>query len=342
MHTEILPADADAIARAAAVLQNGGLVAFPTETVYGLGANALDGDAVARIFAAKGRPSNNPVIVHIAELMQVNQVVSEWPPIADALAKRFWPGPLTLVLPKRHEIPDVVTAGGETVAVRVPGHPVALALLQAAGLPIAAPSANRSNRLSPTTAKHVATDLGVRIDLVLDGGPTPGGIESTVVEVTGSALRLLRPGLLQAADLEAVVGRLQQSGPIVPDRVLLSPGMLPRHYSPRTPLSCVEGGAEGRRARILVSGLVLGGREIGYLCFADTPPALPPGVVCRTLANEPLAAAAKLYEALHLLDGASLDLIVVALPPDTAPWLAIRDRLLRAATPGLEEPDVVA
>jgi L-threonylcarbamoyladenylate synthase len=342
MRTEILPADSDSIARAATVLRSGGLVAFPTETVYGLGANALDADAVARIFAAKGRPASNPVIVHIAGLMQVNQVVSEWPPIAEVLAKRFWPGPLTLVLPKRKEIPDIVTAGGATVAVRVPGHPVALALLQAAALPIAAPSANRSNKLSPTCAEHVATDLSGRVDLILDGGPTPGGIESTVIDLTSPVPRLLRPGLLQAADLEAVVGTLLQPEPSTPDPVLLSPGMLPRHYSPRTPLSCVEGGAEGRRARKLVSGLVLGGREIGYLCFADTPPTLPPGVVYRTLANEPLAAAAKLYEALHLLDGAGLDLIVVALPPDTAPWLAIRDRLLRAAASPLDEPDVDA
>jgi L-threonylcarbamoyladenylate synthase len=338
MHTEILSADADSITRAAVVLRNGGLVAFPTETVYGLGANALDPDAVARIFAAKGRPASNPVIVHVAAATEVQQVVAEWPPIAEELAKQFWPGPLTMVLPKRKEVPDIVTAGGATVAVRVPGHPVAMALLQAAGVPIAAPSANRSSRLSPTCSQHVANDLGGRIDLILDGGPTSGGIESTVIDLTGPVPRLLRPGLLQAADVEAVVGTLLHTEAPTPDPVLLSPGMLPRHYSPRTPLSCVE----DRRARKLVNGLVLGGREVGFLCFADSPPRLPPGVAYRTLANEPLAAAAKLYEALHLLDGAGLDLIVVALPPDTGPWLAIRDRLLRASAPRLDEPDVDA
>jgi L-threonylcarbamoyladenylate synthase len=333
MDTEILSAEPDSIAQAAAVLRNGGLVAFPTETVYGLGANALDADAVARIFAAKGRPSRNPVIVHISSQRQVNQVVTEWPPVAEELAKRFWPGPLTLVLPKRNEVPDIVTAGGATVAVRVPGHPIALALLQAAGLPIAAPSANRSSRLSPTCAQHVANDLGGRIDLILDGGPTPGGIESTVVDLTGPVPRLLRPGLLQAADLEAVVGALLQSEPTKLEPVLPSPGMLPRHYAPRTPLSCVEGDP-----RLLVDTLLQRPQKVGYLGFGDAP-ALPPGVVCHMLANDPLAAAAKLYEALHQLDAAGLDHIVVALPPDTSAWLAIRDRLLRASVPRPKKPD---
>ncbi len=199
MHTELLAVDPfspepERIARAAEVLRRGGLVAFPTETVYGLGANALDPNAVAGIFHAKGRPANNPVIVHVAEARDVLRVVADWPEIAERLAQRFWPGPLTLVLPKRAGVPDVVTAGGPTVAVRVPAHPVALALLRAVGVPIAAPSANRSTQLSPTRAEHVQRGLDGLIDLILDGGPTTGGLESTVLDVTTTPPRLLRPG----------------------------------------------------------------------------------------------------------------------------------------------------
>ncbi len=194
MRTEVLAVDAhvpqsDRIARAAAVLRGGGLVAFPTETVYGLGALALDAAAVGRIFAAKGRPANNPVIVHIADLKQIEQVAAEWPDAAERLARRFWPGPLTLVVPRNADVPDATTAGGPTVAVRVPAHPVALALLRAVGAPVAAPSANRSAELSPTLAEHVLRGLDGRIDLVLDGGPTAGGIESTVLDMTTSPPR---------------------------------------------------------------------------------------------------------------------------------------------------------
>src|SRR5437660_12869477 len=182
--TRIFIAEPAAIAEAAAVLRRGGLVAFPTETVYGLGGNALDPAAVARIFAAKGRPATNPVIVHVADAAGVPLVAAAWPDPAARLAARFWPGPLTLVLPRRPEVPDVVTAAGPTVAVRVPAHPVARALLRAAGVPVAAPSANRSSELSPTTAEHVLRGLGGRIDLILDAGPCPGGIESTVLDLT--------------------------------------------------------------------------------------------------------------------------------------------------------------
>src|SRR5262249_34135404 len=171
--------NAEAITGAARLLRAGGLVAFPTETVYGLGANALDASAVARIFAAKGRPANNPLIVHVAEADEARQVAADWPEAAARLAERFWPGPLTLVLPKRAIVPDAVTANGPTLAVRVPAHPVAQALLRAAGVPVAAPSANRSTELSPTRAEHVLRGLDGRIDVLLDGGPTAGGIEST-------------------------------------------------------------------------------------------------------------------------------------------------------------------
>ncbi len=324
MLTEVLPVDPASIARAAAVLRAGGLVAFPTETVYGLGANALDSGAVARIFAAKGRPPTNPVIVHVAAKSQVGQVVAAWPQLAEILAQRFWPGPLTLVLPKRAEVPDVVTAGGPTVAVRIPAHAAALSLLRAAGVPVAAPSANRSNRLSPTCAAHVLRDLDGHLDLLLDGGPTLGGIESTVVDVTTTPPRLLRPGLLSAGDLEAVVGSLQRPGTSVTERALPSPGMLPRHYAPRTPLICVEGDGQTVFDALLASGL-----RVGLLRFGGDGTT---GVATRTLANDPAAAAAQLYAVLHELDDRNLERIVVALPPDADGWLAIRDRLHRASS----------
>src|SRR5919202_2722131 len=200
------------IARAAAVLKQGGLVAFPTETVYGLGANALDAAAVARIFAAKGRPAYNPLITHVADVAGARRLARHWPESAERLAAAFWPGPLTVVVPKRPEVPDAVTAGLDSVAVRVPAHPVALALLREAALPVAAPSANRSTQLSPTTARHVEQALGDRVDLILDGGPTRVGIESTVVDLTGDVPVLLRPGLLAARDLEPVVGALGAPG----------------------------------------------------------------------------------------------------------------------------------
>ena len=211
MQTEVVVVDAqapqaDRIARAAAVLRCGGLVAFPTETVYGLGALALDAGAVGRIFAAKGRPTNNPVIVHVADIAAAVEIAAAWPDAAELLARRFWPGPLTLVVPRGDAVPDIATAGGSTVAIRVPVHPVALALLRAVAAPVAAPSANRSSELSPTRAGHVLRGLDGRIDMVLDGGPTTGGIESTVLNVTTSPPRLLRPGLIGPAELEAVIG----------------------------------------------------------------------------------------------------------------------------------------
>ena len=317
----------DRIARAAAVLRAGGLVAFPTETVYGLGANALDAAAVARIFTAKGRPPTNPLIVHVAEPAQVPHVVAAWPATAARLAERFWPGPLTLVLPRRAAVPDVVTGGGSTVAVRVPAHPVALALLRAAALPLAAPSANRSTELSPTRAEHVLRGLDGRIDLLLDAGPTAGGIESTVVDLTATPPRLLRPGLVGVADLEAVVGPLArpplaQAPGAAP---LPSPGLLPRHYAPRTPLECA-----GENDREHVEALCRAGLRVGWVTFAPAPEPSPPGLLVRGMPPDPAGYAARLYAALHELDRAGLDRIVVTLPPDAEEWLAVRDRLRRA------------
>jgi L-threonylcarbamoyladenylate synthase len=314
--------DPDVIAKAAAVLRRGGLVAFPTETVYGLGANALDRAAVAGIFLAKGRPANNPIIVHVAAVTDVSQVAAEWPPVAAVLAQRFWPGPLTLVLPKRDVVPDTVTAGGPTVAVRLPAHPVALALIRAAGMPVAAPSANRSSELSPTRAEHVLRGLDGWIDLLLDSGPTPGGIESTVLDVTGSPPRLLRPGLVSYAELEGVIGAVALAE--APTGTLPSPGLLPRHYAPRTPLE-VTADWFARTEQLAQAGC-----RFGVLAFTDAGVERVAGKML-TLPADPAGYAAGLYAALHVLDDANLERIVVAQPPDTSPWLAVRDRLRRAA-----------
>ncbi len=336
MKTVVIPVDpavpsVEALAEAARVLRGGGLVAFPTETVYGLGANALDAAAVARIFAAKGRPANNPLIIHIAETAQVQQLVADWPETAARLAARYWPGPLTLVLPKRDTVPDEVTAKGPTVAVRVPAHPVARALLRAADVPIAAPSANRSSELSPTRADHVLRGLDGRIEMLLDGGPTSGGIESTVLDLTATPPRLLRPGLIGIAELEAEIGLLSRVRSLTVAaphdlQPLPSPGMMPRHYAPHTPLVCVEMGEEAARLTALLSVK----RHVGWVTFID-PVAEPHSVLVRVMPSDPAAYAAQLYAVLHELDSIGLDCILVTLPPDTDEWLTVRDRLHRAA-----------
>jgi L-threonylcarbamoyladenylate synthase len=332
MHTEVLPTDAEnpdavTIARAAVVLRGGGLVAFPTETVYGLGASALDAAAVGRVFAAKGRPPNNPLIVHVAEAGDAARVAASWPDAAARLAGRFWPGPLTLVLPKRPDLPDAVTAGGPTVAVRVPAHPVARALIRAAGLPVAAPSANRSGYISPTRAEHVLRGLDGRIDMILDGGPVPGGIESTVLDLTADPPRLLRPGLVSPAEIEAIVGPIvcpvAKEAPT--QAALPSPGMLSRHYAPRTPLELADDDGAARAEELRRAG-----RRVGWVTFSDRQMS---GVTVVVMPGDPAGYAARLYATLHALDGAGLDRIVVARPPEAEEWLAVRDRLRRAAAP---------
>ncbi len=334
------------VARAAAAIQVGQLVAFPTETVYGLGANALDAAAVRRIFAAKGRPAENPIIVHIAEASELGQVAVEVPPIALTLAERFWPGPLTLVLRKRPGVPDVVTGGGPTVAVRVPAHPVAQALLRAAKLPIAAPSANASNCLSATRAEHVLKSLGGRIELILDGGPTQGGLESTVLDVTTMPPRLLRPGLIAPGEIESVIGKITLSVPSTADEELpegadqrdrqgtqpasaplRSPGMLSRHYAPRVPLECIRPEDTDR-----IEVLRRERRRIGWLAHGSTPADIC-GLFIIEMPLDAKAYAAELYAALHTLESAGVERIVVTLPPDGEAWLAIRDRLQRASAP---------
>ncbi|MBA4064112.1 MAG: threonylcarbamoyl-AMP synthase [Isosphaera sp.] len=332
MITEIVPTDPTrpdpgAIARAADLLRAGRLVAFPTETVYGLGADALDPAAVRGIFEAKGRPGTNPVIVHVADPRQAGAVAAAWPEAAARLADRFWPGPLTLVVPRGPAVPDEVTAGGPTVAVRCPAHQVARELIRAAGRPVAAPSANRSTELSPTRAEHVLKSLGGRIDLILDGGPCPGGIESTVVDVTGPAVRLLRPGPVTVPMVEWVVGRVEV-GPAA-GGVARSPGQMAKHYSPRTPVVLAYSQEEADRLldQFLNSGLLpLSLNFRGPALCGGVPESLKLG-----LDSSPEKAAADLYAWLHAFDDGKADRIVVEMPPDTPEWAAVRDRLTRSA-----------
>lgn len=331
MRTEVIavdPArpDAAAIARAAEVLRRGGLVAFPTETVYGLGARADDEAAVRSVFAAKGRPSFNPLIAHVASVEAAMRLVSAWPAAAALLARRFWPGPLTLVLPRGvGGVADAVTGGGPTVAVRVPSHPVARALLAAVDFAVAAPSANRYQQLSPTTAAHVVKGLEGRVDLVLDGGPTTHGIESTVVDLSGDPPRLLRPGSLahdvlrtEIASLVIVEAPAEETGEALP-----SPGMVRRHYAPRATLVRVPSERLEEAAR--------GGGLVGVVRRQGGAAVAGDGLVARTLPADAEGYARGLFAVLHALDDLGCARIVVEEVPEGAAWDGVRDRLSRAA-----------
>jgi len=286
------------ISRAAELLRAGRLVAFPTETVYGLGANALDPAPVQRIFEAKGRPLSSPLIVHVDSIRMARELTSEWPASAEALAQRFWPGPLTIILPKNSTVPDIVTAGLPSVGLRIPAHPVAQALLKSAGIPMAAPSANRFTQLSPTTAEHVRMGLGDLVDMILDGGPCTVGIESTVLSLAGDLPKILRPGMISRPDIEAVIGPVQVGGGAE------SPGQHPKHYSPRT--------------RVVLGSAPEQGRGV-HLDSTNMP-------------GDPGAYAERLYTVLHDLDRQGYDWIAVQVPPDTPEWAGVRDRLFRAAS----------
>lgn len=316
----------DAVERAAAILRDGGLVAFPTETVYGLGANALDAAAVRRIFAAKGRPAFNPLIAHVAGLAAARVLASQWPEWAERLGERFWPGPLTLVVRKRADIPNEVTAGLATVALRVPAHPVAQALLAAAGLPVAAPSANRYTQVSPTTAEHVVKGLGGRVDLVLDGGPAMVGIESTVIDLSGDRPVLLRPGSIAPAALEEVVGPLARPGDLADDAPRPAPGMVRRHYSPRGELRIVPPGERDALGRMAAEAAAAG-RRVGALLLGDAPGSVHHPVRMPASADDYARA---LYAALHELDDRGCDLILADALPEAPEWHGVRDRLARA------------
>jgi L-threonylcarbamoyladenylate synthase len=312
------------IDEAARLLRAGRLVAFPTETVYGLGANALDAEAVARIYAAKGRPATSPLIVHVASIEMAKSLVAHWPEFADRLAQRFWPGPLTLVLekqlevqPEKYLIPAIVTAGLSTVAVRMPAHPIALALIRAAGVPLAAPSANRFTQLSPATADHVRRGLGDDVGFILDGGPCKVGIESTVLSLTESSPTLLRPGAVSRTELEAIVGPIA-SAPEVQSGGHPSPGMHRRHYSPLTTLYLATNGK-------------LPDKGQGIYLQHQQPPSRA-DVVIRQMPQSATDYAATFYEALHQADASHYDWIAVDVPPSTPEWEAIRDRLQRAGS----------
>jgi L-threonylcarbamoyladenylate synthase len=288
--------------RAAELIRAGRLVAFPTETVYGLGANALDPAAVARIFAVKGRPSSSPLIVHVDSVEMARGLAARWPAAAETLARRYWPGPLTLVVLKDPRIPDIVTAGLPTVGLRMPAHPVALELIRRSATPIAGPSANPFSQLSPTTAEHVRKSLGGSVDFLLEGGTATVGIESVVVSLAGEHPALLRPGVIPLSDIEELIGRVEVVGGVVREGAHPSPGMHQRHYQPRTPLLLLRAGEptpEGRGAWVRLSA-------------------------------DPLAYAARLYETLHRLDEEGLDWIAVERPPDTPEWAGVLDRLMRA------------
>ena len=333
MPTQILAVDSDrpqpeVMARAAAILQDGGLVAFPTETVYGLGANALSATAVRGIFVAKGRPATNPVIVHVASVNQARELTVEWTDAAEILADRFWPGPLTLVLRRAISIPDEVCAAGPTVALRFPLHPVARALIEAAQMPLAAPSANRSLRISPTRAEHVLRGLRDRIDLLLDGGPTPGGLESTVVDVTGKCVQLLRAGLITPHELRQALGQeVRAPDSDQPGEPSRSPGRLPRHYAPTIPLevTCDDG-------RVRASHWLERGLRVGWLTFGPRAPLDHPRLRVVEMPTDPVEYGRRLYAQLHDLE-TSVDCVICELPPDRPEWLAVRDRLVRASAP---------
>ena len=300
------------IREAAEAIRAGKLVAFPTETVYGLGANALNADAVGRIFTVKGRPSSSPLIVHVATIEMARELASSWPEAAGKLARRFWPGPLTLVLPKRDLVPDIVTAGLKTVGIRVPSHPLALALLREAGVPVAAPSANRFTELSPTTAAHVRESLGEAVDFILDGGPCTVGIESTVLSLVDGP-ELLRPGMITRRQIEELIGAVADTKP-AGTGPHSSPGRHVRHYRPVTPLLLGHPPAVGRGAYLWIYTQVDGPHRSVHM---------PP---------DPAGYGTLLYETLHQLDRESLDWIAVETPPDDSAWLGIVDRLKRASS----------
>lgn len=340
--TRVIAVDAahpqpELIAPAAEVIRSGGLVAFPTETVYGLGADATRSEAVAGIFAAKGRPSDNPLIVHVADRGGVDQVAASVPAVAERLMERFWPGPLTLVLPKRDTIPDNVTCGLSTVGVRMPSHPVALALLRAAGVPIAAPSANLSGRPSPTAAEHVHEDLNGRVEIILDGGETGVGLESTVLDLTMDPPTVLRPGGVTVEQLRAELGSIHVHPSIdgaeagEPAR---SPGMKYTHYAPKAKVILVVGPVLEMQERIkdLLYEFQEEGKRVGVLCSAESRGVYQAPIVLEYGTRSDLSGiASDLFAALRAFDRHAVDVILAEGVPSTGIGLAIMNRLRRAA-----------
>jgi L-threonylcarbamoyladenylate synthase len=322
--------DQGGVAEAVRVFRSGGLVALPTETVYGLAARAFDESAIARVFRAKGRPAHHPLIVHVLDEPQARTLAATWPEQASRLARVCWPGPLTLVVDRAPHVPSALGGGGESIAVRAPSHLVARAVIAALGEPVAAPSANRYQGVSPTTARHVIDQLGDRVDLVLDAGPCESGIESTVVDVRGPIPRVLRPGAVDLASLRACIpnleARIERAESALPRP---SPGMEARHYAPRAPLRLASGRHEAWRiARELASKA----RRVGLVVRETSQTASPdPGLVVRVLPADAVGYAHLMYRTLHELDDARVDAIVVEDVPEDEAWWAIADRLRRAA-----------
>ena len=340
MQTRFLKADAPgAVEAVAAILQDGGLVGIPTETVYGLAANALDGTAVDKIFTAKGRPMDNPLIVHISHFEQIYELVREVPESAKKLADRFWPGPLTIILPKSAQIPDEVSAGLDTVAVRFPYHPVARAVIDAAGVPLAAPSANLSGHPSPTTAAHVMNDMDGRIEAVLDGGPCSVGVESTVLTLAEQPPRLLRPGGITLEQLKSVLGRVEMDDavlhPLANGKRAASPGMKYKHYSPRANVVILDGSLEHYIDYVNTHAE----DGVAALCYDGEDTALRVPAICYGGEKDCGEQARELFEALRELDERLHAKTVYARCPEPkGVGLAVYNRLIRAA--GFEVIDV--
>jgi L-threonylcarbamoyladenylate synthase len=313
------------IAQAVEILKRGGLVAFPTETVYGLGGRALDEAAIERIFQAKGRPARHPIIAHVEGEEGARALSSEWSERASRLARAFWPGPLTLVVPRAHSVPSSLSGGTDSIAIRAPAHPVARALLAMLGEPLAAPSANRYQSLSPTLAEHVLKSLDGTFDLLLDAGPCAAGIESTVIDARGERSRLLRPGALDLPQIRAVDASIEFARTITAEgEERASPGMDARHYAPRARLIVAPDAEAGDVARKHREG----GARVGLVIRSEEP--LIFGVTVRTLSFDPKAYESALFATLHALDDSGCDVIVVAELPAEEAWLAVRDRLDRA------------
>lgn len=334
VRVDLLHPEPEIMAEAANRLRRGELVVFPTETVYGLGADALNADAVQRIYEAKGRPAWNPVISHVADTAAAAALTRHWTEQAQRLAEAFWPGPLTMVLQRAHHIPDISTAGLNAIAVRVPRHPVALALLRAFGGAVAAPSANRFTQVSPTSAAHVVSALGDRVEYILDGGDCDVGIESTVVDLTGNTPTILRPGMISAAQLSAVLGQTIAHGEAVAEPArALSPGTAQRHYAPRADvwLLNADNVQEIRDAlRLRAESPPGAGPVTAILQSALLQDAPGVNTVVRMPDSAELYARA-LYRELHTADATGTAILVIEVPPDTDEWKAIRDRLMRAS-----------
>ncbi len=329
-----------AIEASVQLLSEGQVVALPTETVYGLAANALNPDAVEQIFRIKGRPAHNPVIVHVSSTTMARNCTASWPDTAQALAKAFWPGPLTLVLPKSPTIPDSITAGGNTVGLRWPSHPLMQAVIQKCGFPLAAPSANLSTQTSPTQATHVIQSLNSKIPLVVDAGPCNVGIESTVIDLTVSPPQILRPGMIHAEALQAVLGEVQTQTSKAASHTARSPGQMDRHYAPQTPVLLASWRNDNdllrqiKRARNNQNptSADLSPSTTCVICH-NSPPSPELFMRVSMIPHDPEAYARALYGELHACDALRPRLLVIENVPETHPWLGIADRLHRAATP---------